>query len=231
MKRIFIVIFFVGFISGVTDAQEYIYNRGLASLNIGVSVPGYNFGDNAGITLSSHAKLGTTITGEITYFYSWHMGLNFMFTYCVNPIDNNKLAEAYMSESQAFTSAAAESESFRDFGGFGGFVFDVPTNDYFSMVFKMMAGLRNVYKPTSLVKTTTVLSSIDYYETHDNSLVLAFLFSAGGRIKINDRFNLHSDVYYVGSKFDFEYYRNKKLINSKEHLGTLRVTMGVSYAF
>jgi hypothetical protein len=95
----------------------------------------------------------------------------------------------------------------------------------------MMGGLRNVYKPTALIKTTTNFSTINYYETHDNKLVIAFLFSGGGRVIINDNFNVHFNASYMGSSVSFEYYRNKKLVNQEVHIGLLYIAGGVSYAF
>lgn len=214
-----------------SNSQEFIYNRGLATLSVGVAIPAYDFGNESGISLSSYAKTGTTISGEISYFHSWNVGFNFMFTYSVNSVDVDGLAEGYMNESPAFENVTAQSEAFRDFAGLGGLVFDLPLNDYFSFNFKMMAGLRNVYKPTALIETTTVFSEVKYYETHDNQLIMAFLFSGGTKFKINDIFSVHLNASYMGSHYDFSYYRNSKEVNQKTHIGLLNITCGVSYVF
>lgn len=200
-------------------------------MSIGVAVPAYEFGNGSGINLTSHVKTGTNITAEITYFYSWHVGLGLMVNYSVNHIDNERLAEGYMLSSPAFKTVSAETEPFRDISGLGGFIFDIPPNKYFSFTFKMMGGLRNVYKPTALIKTTTVFSSIDYYETSDNKTVFAFFSSMGGRVIVNDHFNIHITASYIGSTIDFEYERKRKKIDQKAHIGVLSITGGVSYSF
>lgn len=198
---------------------------------MGVAIPAYDFGTLQGINLSSYAKLGTSITGEVSYFYNWNVGINFMLTYKMHAINVDKLAEGYMLQSPAFKTVAAQSEAFRDIAGLGGLIFDVPMNEYFSLTFKMMGGLRNIYKPTALVETTTVFSEVNYYETHQNKLVVAFLFTAGGRVAVNELFNVVMNVSYMGSTFDFEYYRNSKLIDQKAHIGSLSIEAGVSYSF
>ena len=218
------------FISLQSYSQEFIYRRGLATLSIGTGVPGYDFGKQSGIYLSSYAKLGTSITGEVSYFYNWNVGINFMITYNVNPVDEGKLAAGYMLESPAFHTVNAKSEAFRDIAGLGGMVFDVPINDYFSVTFKTMMGLRNIYKPTASIETTTVFSEVNYYETHDNKLVFAFLFATGARVYVNDLFNVHLNFSYMGSTMNFEYLRNNKEISQEVHIGVLSIQAGVSYA-
>ncbi len=231
MKRIILYSFIFFFISSQSYSQEFIYNRGLATICVGAAIPSYDFGTKKGISLTSYAKLGTTITGEVSYFHNWNVGFNFLLSYTVNQVSINQLEEAYMNESPAFTSVTAESEAFRDIAGFGGMIFDVPVNEFFSATFKMMAGLRNVYKPSVLVKTSTVYSKIDYYETYDNKMAFALYFAGGARIKINDYFNVNINASYVGSTLDFEYRRNSKTINQTAHIGVLSFTGGVSYAF
>ncbi len=231
LRRLLILYSLILSLTQLSYSQEYIYNRGLASLSVGVAIPAYDFGMQKGINLSSYAKMGTNISAEVSYYYNWNVGLNFMINYNVNSIDESKLIEGYFDASPAFQTVTAETESFRDISGLIGLVFDVPVNEYASLLFKMMGGLRNVYKPTALVKTTTAFSTINYYETHDNQLVIAFLFSGGGKVKVNDNFNVHVNASYIGSVIDFEYYRNKKLVNEQAHIGILSLSGGVSYAF
>jgi len=231
LKHLLLTFLFIVCAVNVSHSQEYMYQRGLATLSMGVAIPAYDFGSGSGINLTSHVKPGTNITGEIAYFYSWHVGLGVMFNYSVNPIDNNRLAEGYMNSSPAFKTVTAETEPFRDISGLAGFIFDIPPNEYFSFTFKLMGGLRNVYKPTTLVKTTTLFSSIDYYETHDNKTVFAFLTSMGARVIVNDHFNVHVTASYIGSTINFEYYRNHKEITQKAHVGVLTILGGVSYSF
>lgn len=213
------------------NSQEFIYHRGLATLSMGVAIPAYELGTMQGIDLTGYANLGSNITGEVSYFTNWHVGMSFMITYNIYTINTDRLAEAYMLESPAFVTTSAKAEAFRDFAGLGGMVFDVPVFDRASLYFKMLGGLRSFYKPTSVVKTTTVFSNIDYYETHDNSTVVAFYFSAGGRFYINDYFNLHFNTAYMGSNLGFSYMRNEKHISEDAHIGTLMINAGVSYAF
>ncbi len=208
-----------------------MYQRGLVTLSMGVAVPAYDFGRMKGVNLSSYANIGTNITAEVSYYYSWHVGVAFIVNYNVNPVDKNRLADGYMDASPAFKTAYAESEPFRDLSGLAGLVFDIPPNEYFSFTFKMMGGLRNVYKPTALIRTTTTFSTVDYYETSNNQTVFAFLTSMGGRVIINDNFNVHVAASYIGSTLNFEYYRNSKVINEKAHIGVLMMTGGVSYSF
>lgn len=208
-----------------------MYQRGLVTLSAGVAIPAYDFGKLQGINLSSYVKIGTNITAEAVYFYSWHIGFGVLLNYSINPINNEKLSEGYLLASSAFTSVTAETEPFRDFSGLAGFVFDIPANEYFSLTFKMMAGLRNVYKPTALIKTTTVFSSVDYYETSNNELLFAFLTSIGVRFKVNENLNAHFTAYYIGSKLEFNYNRSHKEINELSHIGVLQSTLGVSYSF
>jgi len=198
---------------------------------MGVAVPAYDFGSGRGINLTSYVKTGTNIVAEATYFYSWHAGVGVMLNYSVNPIDNKRLEEGYLLSSPAFKTVSAETESFRDFSGFAGLVFDIPPNKYFSFTFKLMAGLRNIYKPTALIRTTTVFSSVDYYETSDNVISFTFLTSIGGRVIVNDHFNVHMAASYIGSTVNFEYERNRTEINQKAHVGVLSITGGVSYSF
>ena len=198
---------------------------------MGVAIPAYDFGKLGGINLSSYANLGTSITGEVAYFNSWHVGVAFLMNYNVNPVDKKRLSNGYMDSSPAFKTANASTEPFRDLSGLAGFVFDIPPNEYLSFTFKMMAGLRNVYKPTALIHTTTTFSNVDYYETSDSQTVFAFLTSMGGRVIINDSFNAHLTASYIGSKINFEYQRNSKTINEKAHIGVLMMTGGVSYSF
>lgn len=231
LKKASIILFLLALVCLKSNSQEFIYNRGLATLSIGVAMPSYDYGKRSGLQLSSYVKAGTNISGEVSYFTNWNFGVNFMFTYTVNPVNVDRLADAYMEASPAFVTAKAEAEAFRDFAGLGGFIFVVPMNDYLSLTFKTMGGLRNIYKPTSVVRTTTVFSAVDYYETHDSNLVVAFLFSAGGKMIVNDYFNIHFNISYMGSHFNLEYYRNSKLINQEAHIGLLIFNGGVSYAF
>ena len=231
MKHLFLILFFVAAIFKIASSQEYIYQRGLVTLSMGVAMPAYGFGNNRGISLSSYAKTGTNITGEVAYFYSWHVGLAFTISYNVNPIDKNRLANAYMDASPAFKTVSATSESFRDLSGMAGIVFDIPVNEFLSATFKMMGGLRNVYKPTALVHTTTAFSNVDYYETSDSKTVFALLGSMGCRVIVNESFNAHITASYIGSKIPFEYSRNNKTINEKAHIGNLMISGGVSYSF
>lgn len=223
--------FFVAAIFKIASSQEYIYQRGLVTLSMGVAMPAYGFGNMRGINLSSYAKMGTNITGEVAYYYSWHVGLAFLVSYNVNPIDKNRLADAYMEASPAFKTVSATTKPFHDLSGMAGIVFDIPVNDFFSATFKMMGGLRNVYKPTALVQTTTAFSNVDYYETSDNKTVFAFLGSMGSRVIVNENFNAHIIVSYVGSTIPFEYNRNSKPIIEKAHIGVLMISGGVSYSF
>jgi hypothetical protein len=198
---------------------------------MGVAIPAYEFGSGSGINLTSYVKTGTNLRAEAAYFYSWHVGVAVMVNYSVNPIDNRRLEEGYLNSSTAFKTVSAKTEPFRDLSGLAGLVFDIPPNEYFSFTFKLMGGLRNVYKPTALISTTTVFSSIDYYETSDNKTVFAFLTSAGARVIVNEHFNVHIDASYIGSTFDFKYERNRKDKNQKAHIGVLSIAGGVSYSF
>ncbi len=110
-------------------------------------------------------------------------------------------------------------------------VFDIPVNNYFSFTFKMMGGLYNVYKPAALIKTTTVFSTVNYYESSTNETVFAIYGSAGVRAMVNDHFNIHLNASYIGSTFNFTYNRNSSEINQKAHIGVLSITGGVSYLF
>lgn len=231
LKHQLATFFFIVCAVNISHSQEYIYQRGLATLSMGVAIPAYDFGSESGISLTSYVKTGTNITAEVAYFYSWHVGLGVMLNYSVNPIDNNRLAEGYMLSSPAFKTVSAETEPFRDISGLAGFIFDIPPNEYFSFTFKLMAGLRNVYKPTALIKTTTLFSSIDYYETSDNVTVFAFLSSMGARVIVNEHFNVHVTASYIGSNINFNYYRNRKEINQQTHIGVLTILGGVSYSF
>lgn len=222
---------FVVSIVKIADAQEYMYQRGLVTLSAGVAVPAYDFGKFQGIELSSYADYGTNITAEATYFYSWHVGVSFMLNYSVNPIHKEKLEDAYLRSSPAFKTVSAETEPFRDLSGLVGFVFDIPPNKYFSFTFKMMGGLRNIYKPTVLIKTTTVFSSVDYYETSDSEYVFAFLTSAGLRVIVSNHVNLHLNASYIGSRFAFEYKRNRTEISQAAHVGVVSMAAGASYSF
>ncbi len=223
--------FFVVAILKIASSQEYIYQRGLVTLSMGVARPTYGFGNHQGINLTSYAKTGTNITGEVAYFYSWHVGVAFLLSYNVNPIDENRLADGYMDASPAFKTVSATTSPFHDLSAMTGIVFDIPLNEFFSATFKMMGGLRNVYKPTALVQTTTTFSNVDYYETSDNKTVFAFLGSMGTRIIINENFNAHLMASYVGSKINFDYSRNSKQINEEAHIGVLVFSGGVSYSF
>lgn len=231
MKRIIVIFFLVIFTSLYSHSQGYRYNKGLATLSVGVAIPAYDFGTGAGILLSSYAKLGTNITGEISYMQNWNLGYTFMFTYSVNSVDTDGLAEGYMNASPAFKTVSAESEVFRDFAGLAGLVFDLPITDDLSFTCKMMGGLRNVYKPSALIETTTIYSEVNYYESNDSQTLMAFLFSGGARVKIDDIFSLHLNASYMGSTISFDYYRNAKEIIEKSHFGILSFTAGVSYSF
>jgi hypothetical protein len=120
LKRFGLILFISFLFLKLAYSQEYIYNRGLATLSIGVAIPAYDFGMQKGIALSSYAKMGSNISAEVSYYYNWNVGLNFMLTYSVNPIDENKLVEGYFDASPAFNTVSAETESFRDIAGLGG---------------------------------------------------------------------------------------------------------------
>jgi len=231
LKRASFLVLVIVLLGLKSNSQEFIYHRGLATLTMGVAIPAYDFGSGSGINLSSHVKMGTNITAEVSYFTNFHVGMNFMITYSINPINTDELADAYLLESPAFVTTSAEARPFRDLAGLGGMVLDIPVFDRVSMSFKMMGGLRSIYKPTSVVKTTTVFSGIDYYETHSNNVVFALLFSGGARFYINDYFNLHFNASYMGSTLNLEYFRNNKAINQKTHIGVLTMNAGVSYSF
>lgn len=215
----------------VVNAQSYMYRRGLAALSVGVSVPAYSFGNHTGTDIHSYVNYGASVVGEAAYFYSKHVGFNFLVYYNVNTIDDAKLANSYLTSSSAYQSVSAKTEPFRELSGFAGFVFDIPATEYLSFVFKMMAGLRGVHKPTALIKTTTVFSTIDYYETSDNQVAFALYSSMGGRIVISEQLNLNLNVSYVGSTIDFEFFRNSTPVTENVHVGILQFMGGVSYSF
>jgi len=212
-------------------AQGYMYNRGLVSLSVGLSIPSYGFGNNEGINLSSYAKVGASISGEVSYFSSKHLGFGFMLNYNVNPIDDDKLANAYRIQSPAFNDIEVTSKPFRDIAGVAGFIFDMPLNDYVSFMVRMMGGLRSVYKPNVIVETNTIYTSIDYYETKTNDVVFAFLFGFGVKYAINDIMNVHFNSSYMGSMLELDYTRNKREVNQEAHLGALSLLLGASYSF
>ncbi len=218
-------------ICNIASAQEFMYQHRLVTLSMGVAVPAYALGNEKGTNVSSYATIGTNINAEGTYFYSWHAGIAVMFNYNINPIDTERLAEEYLLSSNAFKTVSAESESFHDISGLAGIVFDIPANDYFSFTFKMLGGLRNVYKPAALIKTTTVFSSVDYYETSTSATVFALLGTFGVKAIVNDNFNIHLNSSYIGSTLNFEYKRNNKDINQEAHIGILSIAGGVSYNF
>lgn len=208
-----------------------MYYRGLISVSGGVAIPAYDFGDFSSTSLTSNANVGTNLCVEATYLYSFHVGLTFMINYNINTVDTKKLEDSYFNASPAFKTVSTDVGAFRDFSGLAGLVFDVPANDYFSVYLKMMGGLRNMYKPTAIIKTTTIFSSVDYYETDANDLVAAFLFSGGIRFVISEKLNLHLNSTYIGSVFNFEYVRNDDKISEKSHIGLLSINAGVSYFF
>ncbi|MFK5856165.1 MAG: hypothetical protein QM503_08555 [Bacteroidota bacterium] len=231
MKYLFAIILLLFSVSKTADAQEYMYHHSLVTLSMGVAVPAYDFGSAKGINVSSYATLGTNIVAEASYFYSWHAGIAVMINYNVNPVDDTRLAEGYLNSSPAFRTVVANSESFRDLSGLVGMVFDIPANDYFSFVFKMMGGLRNVYKPATYIETTTIFSSINYYESSANETVFAFLGSFGVRAIVNEHFNVHLNASYIGSTFNYTYLRNSRVVNQEAHIGVLSISGGVSYFF
>lgn len=204
----------------------------MAKLSIGPAIPSWDFGSgSSSVSLSSHAVMGTSICGEVTYFQNFNIGYTFMFLYNINPVNTDKLSEAYMNSSPAFTSVNSESQAFRDLSGLGGIVIDLPLNDLASLTFRMMGGLRNIRKPAALVNTTTVFSAIDYYEAPANDIMLAFLFSSGGKFVVSEQFNIHVDVSYIGSTFDLTYLRNRNKIEQEAHLANTVISLGVSYLF
>ncbi len=231
MKQIIAILILILSVSKTTVAQEYIYQHGLVTLQMGVALPAYDLGSLSGLTLTSYAKIGTNIKVEADYFYSFHAGVGFIVNYSVNPVNTDKLSQGYLKSSEAFKTVTAESESFRDFSGLVGMVFDIPVNKYFSVMLKMFGGLRNVYKPAALIKTTTEFSSVDYYETSTNETIFAIMASAGARVIVNDHINLHLSFSYIGSTVPFVYKRNSKEINQDAHVGALSVDVGISYSF
>ncbi len=231
MKHVFVILFLLSSVIKIADAQEYIYKHGMATLSMGVAIPAYELGSASGIDVSSYATVGTNINAEIAYFYSWHAGVAFLFNYSVNPVDNVRLAQGYLDSSPAFKTVSAESESFRGISGLVGMVFDIPVNKYFSFTFKMLGGLYNVYKPAALINSTTVFSTVNYYESSTNETVFAIYGSGGVRGVVNEHFNIHLNASYIGSTFNFTYKRNSSEINQEAHIGVLSITGGVSYLF
>ena len=219
-------------VGNIASAQAYMYQRGLAALSVGVTSPSYAFGNYQGIELHSYANIGTCITGEVAYFYSKHVGLNFLTNFNVHTIDEKSLAEGYLDSNPVYKTATAQTGAFREISGFAGFVFDIPPTEYFSFVFKLMAGLRNIYKPSASIQTTTDFSTIDYYETSDNRTSFALYSSVGLKVILNDNFNVNFNTSYVGSQYDFESDRNGVPVELKNiHIGILSFAGGVSYSF
>jgi len=95
----------------------------------------------------------------------------------------------------------------------------------------MMSGLHSVYKPAALIKTTTVFSTVNYYETSTNDMVFALLGSVGTRVKISENFSLSLSSSYLGSTFDFVFYRNNKEVQQETHIGVLSFQGGVYFIF
>ena len=219
-------------VGNIANAQAYMYQRGLATLSVGVTSPSYAFGNYQGTELHSYVNLGTCITGEVAYFYSKNVGLNFLINYNVHTIDNNSLAESYLDLNPEYKTVTVQTNPFQELSGFTGFVFDIPPVEYFSFVFKLMVGLRNIHKPSASVQITTDNSTINYNETSDNSITFALYSSAGLRVVVNDHFNIHINASYVGSTYDFEFERNSAPVDMKDvHIGILSFVGGVSYSF
>jgi len=208
-----------------------MYQHRLVTLSMGIAIPAYALGNEKGTSISSHATLGTNINLQGAYFYSWHYGIAVMVNYNVNPVDSKSLAQAYLESSPAFKTVTTEVESFHDIAGLMGVVFDIPINNIFSATFKMLGGLRYVYKPAALISTSTVFSTLDYYESSTNEIVFALYGTAGGKAIINDHFGLHINASYMGSTYDFTYLRNSKEVNQEAHIGILSISAGVSYNF
>ncbi|MFA5418399.1 MAG: hypothetical protein WC341_08070 [Bacteroidales bacterium] len=230
LRYILLLSFFL--LLGKSHAQYYYLDRGLVEVHLGVAVPFFDFGNYQGLEITHYANTGINAGAGISYFYSRYVALEFDINFNSNKVNSNKLADAYRhSDTVSNISASATSGSFTGFSGFGGLRFDLPMNDQFSLVFKMMAGLSGIHKPAATINLLTVAGPVKLTETSDTQIMFAFYTAAGGRFKITDDLDVHMMISYVGSKVNFDYTRNKVPVNKTDHLGVIMMNAGVGYSF
>ncbi|MDP2722341.1 MAG: hypothetical protein Q8O72_06275 [Bacteroidales bacterium] len=235
MKRFYfkyILLFCFILLLGKAQAQYYYLDRGLAEVHLGVAVPFFDFGSYRDLEVAHYANLGINAGAGISYFYSRFVAVEFDVNFNSNNVNTSKLADAYRrSDSINNISATVNSGSFTGFSGVGGLRFDLPVNDQFSFVFKMMAGLSGIHKPAATINLLTISGPERIVETTDTQIMFAFYSVAGGRVKITDNLDVNLMISYIGSKVNFDYTRNKVPVHVTDHLGVIMVNAGVGYSF
>lgn len=212
-------------------SQQYVYCRGQVSFNTGVAIPAYQFGSSSGNYLTSYANIGLNFNGDITYFYTNHVGISFMLNYNLNGISESAVEQSYLYSNPSLNSVSISTGSFHDFSGLFGMVFDIPVVEYVSLDLKIMMGLRNFYKPGATITATSNSVTEVIRETHANDFLLALLFSIGSKIELTEVINLQINATYSGSKMELDYITNSVATNQKVHIGILSLNVGVSYRF
>lgn len=230
LKYLFLICFVVHVVSA--EAQYYRFDRGLTEAHIGVALPFFDFGKGKGTRLAQHAQTGFNLGGSVAYFYSRHMALEFDLNYNINSVNSSKLADVYAQTDTALISSASVSTgSFHDISGMVGLRFDLPVNEYFSIVLKMMGGLRAVHKPEASINLSTISGPMKITETSDTQILFALYSSFGTRLKITDNLDVHMDASYIGSRIDFEFERNSIPITEPLHMGVIIISAGIGYSF
>lgn len=177
------------------------------------------------------AKNGSHIGLEGAYFYSENIGFGTMLRANYHTVDSDKLADEYLKDVEQWIDASAEVEPFLIATGLMGFFLDLPTNEYFSFTFKLMAGLTVARKPWGKVNLTAIdLSQHNRKESSAWDSQFTLLNSIGTRINLN-QWSIHVNIDYMGTKFHFDYTTAGYEQTLEQHIRLISYNLAIAYRF
>ncbi len=236
IKCIGIFLLIMTFNSSVMAQYHYYYrfkpwDKYQFSIQSGLSWPYDRFGNHSNLNFSSFATPGYNVTLQSIYFYTPNFGVGINLMLNINPVDNKKLAQAYVNSKDAFIDATATVSPFYETSVLMGIYYQVPLSDYFAFTFSMLAGMQTVYKPAGRVYVKGLFVTIPFVESKDEQTNFVFYYKFGMQIKLYRLVYLEASAAYIGSTYNFEYYRNNNKILQKQHIGELMFRLGVAFKF
>ncbi len=211
--------------------KPWNYNKFHIGVQGGVSWPYDRFGTGHNIKYASYVNKGYNIILQTVYFYNPNYGFGINFIWNEHPVNNEKLAGAYLKSNSAYKTAVAEVGSFYMPTVTAGMYFQIPLNEYFAFTAALHAGVQTVIKPAGRVDVTTNFSTITIEETGLTMAKFVWYYKFGMQFKIARNIHLVFDAAYTGAIYQFEYSRNNKEISEPQHIGDVMYRFGVAYKF
>lgn len=211
--------------------RPWNFNHFHVAVQGGVAWPYDRFGTGHNLKFASYVDKGYNVTLQGVYFYTPNYGFGINLILNTHPVDNKKLAEAYLKKNSAYTGATATVDPFYMPIFTMGMVFQIPLNEYFAFTGALQAGMQTVIKPAGDVLLTTVFSTVPITETGVTQSKFVIYYKFGAQIKVAKSVHIAIDAAYTGATYQMEYERNSESVSEPQHIGDVMYRTGIVFKF